>query len=101
MNRSAVRLLYVLTLAWAFLASGLAAETQLEEPARSQPELDRPAVVAPQKKKSRHRPRTTPQSKNDRVEIGKDVLIAAGETVGELVVIAGNARIDGTVDGDL
>ena len=89
-----------LALACSILVSGWAAET-LEEPSSPQPEIERPTIVKPQKKKSRSRSTAAHRSRNDRVEIGKDVVISAGETVHDLVVVAGNATVDGTVEGDL
>lgn len=94
------RSLFHLLLSWTLLASAWAAENA-EEPSNAQPELERPAVVQPQKKRARHRTPATHRSRNDRVEIGKDVTIGPGETVNELVVVAGNATVDGTVEGNL
>jgi uncharacterized RDD family membrane protein YckC len=72
-------------------------------------EDDHPAEVAPKKKTpsrttaphiqvERHHGRA---QRGDIVEIGKSVRISQDETVKQLVVIAGNATIDGTVEGDL
>jgi uncharacterized RDD family membrane protein YckC len=101
-RRLVSRLLLGLFLAWPALGPNLFAQ-EIENAPTIQPEEENPPIKQPQKKKSRHRVTRTHKegSLNDRVEIGKDVIVAAGETVGELVVIAGNATVNGTVEGNV
>ncbi len=55
----------------------------------------------PRRKRPRQREMTFRGPESERVEIGKDVVIAANEVVRELVVIAGDAQVDGTIEGSL
>jgi uncharacterized RDD family membrane protein YckC len=92
---------------WLALLGGLgfAAEITPEQPAiNPQPEQENPPVVAqPPLKRHKRRPAPARHSHETpaRVEFGEDVEIAAGETVPGLVVIGGNATVDGSVDGCL
>lgn len=63
---------------------------------------DPPRNAETRKKRSRQRSSTTIRGAgNERVEIGKNVVIRADEVVRELIVIAGNATVNGTVEGNL
>ena len=88
----------LLLLLWVFLGNGLAAE-QPQAPAAEELEVDRAPAPEPVRKRGRHR--ADPPRQNERVEVGKDVIVRSGEVVRDVVVIAGNAIIDGTVEGDL
>jgi uncharacterized RDD family membrane protein YckC len=76
-----------------------------EETPTLQPEQETPPpppVHAPTlKKHAHHRPPARFSSGNEIVQIGKDIVVKAGESVRQVVVIAGNAVIDGTVEDDL
>jgi hypothetical protein len=57
---------------------------------------DSPAAV-----RSSRRSRSRRQGYRDLVMVGNDVSVKAGEEFGDVVVVRGNASIDGTVRGDL
>lgn len=76
------------------------ATTDEEASATIQRDQERPRTEA-RRKRPRQREMTFRGPESERVEIGKDVVIAADEVVRELVVIAGNARVEGTVEGSL
>lgn len=92
------RLLLAFVCGWLVVSSWAADEPDAIAP---QPAEDPAPVIQPPKKKVRHRAPPRHISRNARVEIGKDVTVRAGEVVPDLVVIAGNATIDGTVEGSL
>jgi uncharacterized RDD family membrane protein YckC len=100
------RWLLIALVAWPGLTSSLVAQTDEPTPApKPNPpaeEENPPVVQTPKKGGKRHRPPTRIHSTgNERVEIGKDVVVRKGETVSGLVVIAADATVDGTVQGDL
>jgi len=70
---------------------------------RSTPSLRRTTRPSfqPQKKKTHRRPSRAHAAGKDRVKIGEDVIVGPGEVVTQLVVMGGNATVDGTVDGNL
>jgi hypothetical protein len=71
-------------------------QTYAQSAPQEQLEESDPPVIAPKKKKTR--PQVT--HRGELVEIGGSVVVAADETVNQLVVIAGNATVDGSVEGD-
>lgn len=90
-----------LGLLWGTWASDFAADEPEQTPT-VQPEAENPPLVQPPRKRGKRRPATHHfTSQNEVVQIGKDVVVASGETVRELVVIGGDATVDGTVEGNL
>ncbi|MFO1496859.1 MAG: hypothetical protein U1G07_00425 [Verrucomicrobiota bacterium] len=72
-----------------------------EEPAPPDLEIDRTPPTNPQRVRPRKRINIIHNSRHERVEVGKDVVIGRNEVIRELVVIAGNATVDGTVEGNV
>ena len=87
---------------WAADESALEAQPKAEEETVTEPVAPTPKPESTPKKRATKR-RATPArgAGSEHVEIGKDVVIKAGEVVRELVVIGGNATVDGTVEGNL
>src|SRR5512145_1358901 len=66
-------------------------------------EVERPAAILKNNTDSppeRSRSRNNRQSLNDIVVVGNDVVIKEGETFHDVVVVAGSARVDGSVTGE-
>jgi hypothetical protein len=87
---------------WAAEEAANESPPKAEEEVITEPAAPTPKSEAPPKKHSTKRRANVPRGAGtERVEIGKDVTVKAGEVVRELVVIGGNATVDGTVEGDL
>ena len=72
--------------------------------AAAEPEKERDSTAAQEPApthKRKRQPERHRETRREEIVFGNDVVIQENESAGQVVVIAGNARIDGNVDGDV